>query len=151
MKNKTATTILLIITLILIITTLFSCKKDENTIVKNNNNNKAITLSKYYHWKTKYIYSNGISKDYYFSKTFCNFFYFDDNLVPKKFDIIFDNSVPYNSIYNISYSDTIFFPPIHCVTKIYTNPTINDLTIWAQNPGNKKYKEIKKIIFLRKI
>lgn len=134
-----------------------SCERDNDIIpVQDNNNCNNQKIEKYYHYKTIIVYDDNSQKEYLFDSTSVDniqtsYFYFDKNYNPIYFDILFKNNIQFHSVYNTSYSDTIFFPPTPAEkTKIWVKNDKSQIYIAAINPGNTNYAYQKKIIFLKK-
>ncbi len=142
--------------LILIISLWFlisSCEKEE-IIIQNNcyhqqDSTKEVT---YLHYKTKLIYNDQDSNKIInvleagYSK---NYFIFE-NRQPKRIYIDFEDFVPFSDL-NQPYSDSIFYPPLMCETKIWISPDEQEIQIIAKNPGHNFLFDKKRIIFLKKI
>lgn len=135
---------------------LSSCEKEEEIIIQNNCcNTPDSSVSKevtYLHYKTKLIYNDQDSNkvinvlEQGYSK---NYFIFE-NRQPKRIYIDFEDFVPFSDL-NQPYSDSIYYPPLGCETKIWISNDEKEIQIIAKNPGHNFLFDKKRIIFLKKI
>lgn len=136
---------------------LTSCEKEEEIIIQNNCYHQQDSTKEevtYLHYKTKLIYNDQDSNKVInvleagYSK---NYFIFE-NRQPKRIYIDFEDFVPFSDLnQQYSYSDSIYYPPLMCETKIWISPDEQEIQIIAKNPGHNFLFDKKRIIFLKKI
>ena len=130
-----------------------SCQKDEEIIIQNNCCNQQDSSDvTYLHYKTKLIYNDqdsnqviNVLEDEY-SK---NYFIFE-NRQPKRIYIDFEEFMPFSDV-EITYKDSIYYPPLDCETKIWISNDKKEIQIIAKNPGSNYLFDKKRILYLKKI
>ncbi len=143
---KIQTRNLLIYLIIGILPILNSCKKEEITIIEN-----CVPVQKtqtYKHVKTQIIYGPDSSMIIP-QQTNDIYFVFKDG---RPWRVIYDfpSNIPIDDI-DITYNDSIFYPPLSSKTIIWTSHDSTLINIVVKNPCHPSMVDKKRIIYLERI